>query len=1023
LKPLRLVMSAFGPYADIVTLDFTALGQRSFFVIHGPTGAGKTTVLDAICFALYGVTSGAERDGSDMRSDFADRSLPTEVTFDFRIGPEVYRIWRCPEQERPRKRGAGFVTTRAEAALWKRTGIGDPQEEGTVLESGWSKATEAVEGLLGFKNSQFRQVVLLPQGEFRRILTADSRERQAILETLFRTEIYRRIEEALKDSAKGLRTEMEKTEAQRQWTLQEAGVSGAEELEERRRNHAAELKQVINEGDVCRTAAGKARERLAAGEKARELIVETEAAQAFLAELEQRRPDIETKRVSLVKARQAAALFDAEEALKSRNREAEEAAKIHAAKAAELGEARRVKAEADARLSVRLAAEPEIEQLTRKMAALADYVEKVKSLAEANEAAARAMAHTSAAKECLDQKSDLLVQVQKEVEGRTKIHLEVIKEAAEAPGREALAREAARIWGKGQLLQSGRQELAAVEQAWNRADARHQQAQVNYARARDELVVLQEAWHQGQASILAGELREGTPCPVCGSTVHPVPAVSGGSLPTEKDVKTKQASVANLEKVRDQAARELNVLAAKKAAVQEKVHDLEAELGDRAQADPDILQAAAAEAAALLTGARNAADRAGVLAVELESLKDRENRIREELKSAETGFNQSRLTLESLKMVVRERESTIPEAFRTPEALKKALESARNRSEELKKALDRAKKDAEEAALALVAAETAVAGAAASLEAAGTRAEAEGRSFANRLTAAGFATIFEYEESRQTPEQIGELEKLIKGFEESLGSARDRLERARAASKGHVAPDLDNLAREAAAAESAVQEVFGRQIRLQEHLEREAVWLGRLRELSDRLRGLEEKYRVHGRLAEVANGRNAYGLTFQRFVLGALLDDVTIAATERLKLMSRGRFHLQRTLDRARSNAAGGLELEVFDTYTGTTRGVSTLSGGESFLASLSLALGLADVVQSYSGGVHLDTIFVDEGFGSLDPESLDFAIRTLIDLQEGGRLVGIISHVPELKERIDARLEVRATDRGSTAFFTVSPG
>jgi len=184
---------------------------------------------------------------------------------------------------------------------------------------------------------------------------------------------------------------------------------------------------------------------------------------------------------------------------------------------------------------------------------------------------------------------------------------------------------------------------------------------------------------------------------------------------------------------------------------------------------------------------------------------------------------------------------------------------------------------------------------------------------------------------------------------------------------------------------------------------------------------LENRYAILGRLSEVANGRNKYGLTFQRFVLGALLDDVTVAATERLKLMSRGRYHLQRTLDRTRSNAAGGLELEVFDTYTGVARGVATLSGGETFLASLSLALGLVDVVQSYAGGIHLETIFVDEGFGTLDPESLDFAIRALIDLQKSGQLVGIISHVPELKERIDARLEVQPTDRGSVAGFKLS--
>jgi exonuclease SbcC len=231
-------------------------------------------------------------------------------------------------------------------------------------------------------------------------------------------------------------------------------------------------------------------------------------------------------------------------------------------------------------------------------------------------------------------------------------------------------------------------------------------------------------------------------------------------------------------------------------------------------------------------------------------------------------------------------------------------------------------------------------------------------------------------------------------------------------------PDLERLAAALAEAENEWKQALKEGAQLEEQTVREAGWLKKLAEIEGSLKELESRFAVLGHLSEVANGRNPYGLTFQRFVLGALLDDVLVAATRRLQLMSRGRYHLQRTMDRARSNAAGGLDLEVFDTYTGVARGVATLSGGETFLASLSLALGLADVVQSYSGGIYLDTIFIDEGFGALDPESLDFAVRTLIDLQKGGRLVGIISHVPELKEIIDARLEISAGEHGSTAKF-----
>jgi DNA repair protein SbcC/Rad50 len=246
------------------------------------------------------------------------------------------------------------------------------------------------------------------------------------------------------------------------------------------------------------------------------------------------------------------------------------------------------------------------------------------------------------------------------------------------------------------------------------------------------------------------------------------------------------------------------------------------------------------------------------------------------------------------------------------------------------------------------------------------------------------------------------------------------MERAQQAARDLMAPDIEELDKAFQKAKDNLEGGIKAETALNEQFKQLNGWLEGLRKVVHELESLEAHYAVTGRIADVANGRNHSGMTFQRFVLAALLDDVLIAASERLKLMSKGRFHLQRTTVRGDRRAAAGLDLEVYDTYTGTTRPVNTLSGGESFLASLALALGLADVVQAYAGGIRLDTIFVDEGFGSLDPEALDLAFRALVDLQHGGRLVGIISHVPELKERIDVRLEVTRTQRGSLASFVV---
>jgi exonuclease SbcC len=292
--------------------------------------------------------------------------------------------------------------------------------------------------------------------------------------------------------------------------------------------------------------------------------------------------------------------------------------------------------------------------------------------------------------------------------------------------------------------------------------------------------------------------------------------------------------------------------------------------------------------------------------------------------------------------------------------------------------------------------------------------------FAERLQAAGFANEVEFQASKRSPAEIDHLEETIRRYDGDIRAAQDRMERGQQAAKDLMAPDIEVLDKAFQKAKEDLEAGIKAATALSEQLKQLNGWVERLRKTAQELESLEARYAVTGRIAEVANGRNPVGMPFQRFVLAALLDDVLIAASERLKLMSKERFHLHRTTVRGDRRMATGLDLEVYDTYTGTTRPVNTLSGGESFLASLALALGLADVVQVYAGGIHLETIFVDEGFGSLDPEALDLAFRALVDLQRGGRLVGIISHVPELKERIDVRLEVTRTHRGSVARFVV---
>ena len=294
-------------------------------------------------------------------------------------------------------------------------------------------------------------------------------------------------------------------------------------------------------------------------------------------------------------------------------------------------------------------------------------------------------------------------------------------------------------------------------------------------------------------------------------------------------------------------------------------------------------------------------------------------------------------------------------------------------------------------------------------------------SSASRLAEAGFGGEEAWNAARRRSGEVDELRDLVGEYDQASLRAAERLRLAREAAQGAEPPDVGALEAEAAAAADAAREARTAAAELSAAAEAAVRQLDRLGQLEREADAIDTRYRVLGRLSDVANGDNARHLSFQRYVLGAFLDDVLIAASQRLHLMSKSRYRLERTERRFGGKAAAGLNLEVYDAWTGVARPVATLSGGETFMAALSLALGLAEVVQAHAGGIRLETVFVDEGFGSLDDESLDLAVAALMGLGEDGRLVGIISHVSELRERIDARLEVTTGKTGSRARFVVS--
>ena len=559
---------------------------------------------------------------------------------------------------------------------------------------------------------------------------------------------------------------------------------------------------------------------------------------------------------------------------------------------------------------------------------------------------------------------------------------------------------------------------AALEEAQEKSRGAREAlatAEAHHAAAEAQLKAARSAWEDGQAAVLARGLEEGEPCPVCGSPHHPAPAQGPEDFPSSQDLAELEARLGKLRERSHQAREDVSAETRTEEKLRVRVDDALERLGEEGRAPMEEVLARNRELKASHREAREAAAALPQLALKLDEGKKAREKGTSALAEAAETLARARTEVDVATAMVADRERKLPEEVREPNALEAALSEARAKLAAAEDALEKARRERENAEnvrtraqAELAAAQSALARATAGLQ------EVRDRWAARRL-AAGFASHEEFAAARKTDEERDGLRREIASYDQEVVRVRHRLEAASKRVEGQGRPELgalegaeEELRQLRDGARDRATEVKGKHGAVTE-LQRD------LEAVAREKAALEERYGILGRLSDVANNK---GMTFQRFVLAALLDDVLSAANQRLKVMSRGRYELLRERTQADRRSHAGLDLSVDDTYTGRARPVATLSGGEGFQAALSLAMGLAEVVQAYSGGIHLDTIFVDEGFGSLDPEALDLAVNALVDLQERGRMVGVISHVPELKERIDVRLDVQTGRSGSTARF-----
>lgn len=993
-----LEITAFGPFAGTEKVDFDALGADGLFLLHGRTGAGKTTVLDAVAFALYGTVPGARKEGKRLLSDHAEIGAVPTVTLEATLGGRRIRIVRSPEFHRPKKRGTGTTKQNAKASM---TWLDGKSQNLTRLD----EIGDAVGAALGMSADQFFQVVLLPQGEFARFLRADSDERGNLLERLFDTARFGDIEEWFAEQRRTSAAALESSRIATDKLLgQISTASGvAEELDRPPVEWAGDVLESARHAsvDATRTLAlarevfESATKELAALDATRQLQTRRELARQQLAEFHAAAPardalakeldqsaaagpiaDLAADCARITSASETATReFDSVRTLFERTEGSSVVLDALAVDrspdasdppdASDSPEARAVVAAAVRQWTTEVAAFEELRVLTRK--------------ADAADRSARSLLaeHAAVEKKSSAHRADRNVLPEQIAQAESSLRA-AVHAAAEVPALEA-------EWSRITSAVEAAIELAKTRKRLVAAEKAHHVAVASFNDARAHTLDLREQRLSGMAAELASSLIDGAPCGVCGSLSHPAPTRAEESTVTKDDEADAAASERRAGVIAEKKAAEVTaLLRTRDVLIQQS--------GDRDSAE---LVAALDKVSAALRSARTAAEQRESLDARLTHLRGEDQRLAAAIADEQSAA--AGLSARAAQMAddVAQMRVTIAAAVDGTEG----IDAEVKRLETLISLSSVVVERREEASRALL----------------------DMRDVTRRLDAliaeSGFSTAREAAAAVVSPARAQSIQKQLA----QANDIRAHAEQVLAEPAIAAVADLDPV--DTAAARAAVEDA---QVRLHAAVAEHAECKRRAEQLEeltaglwaaiDRAAPMQTKHDELAALADVVAGRgqNSRKMSLRSYVLASRLEEVAESASARLRRMSSGRYDFVHSDEAESRGRRGGLGLDIRDDYTGAVRSAKTLSGGESFLASLALALGLADVVAAESGGVVLDTMFIDEGFGTLDADTLESVMGVLDELRAGGRVVGIVSHVDEMRQRIPTRLHVIREREGS---------
>lgn len=1016
MRPIRLTMQAFGPYPEREVIDFRDAVEAGLFGIYGQTGAGKSTIFSAMTFALFGESAKTDQDAPSLRSDHADVGVPTEVEFVFDIGERRYVVLRRPDQVRPKQRGDGETRSSHEAFLFDATGLAlDDIKEGQcgkiIAEKKVRDIDAAISEMLGYGPEQFRQIVLLPQGRFETFLSAKTKERLEILRDLFDVSLYRSLGARLKADAEAAERHAREEREVCVRRLAAEGFESTDALTAGIADAEARHVELLENEKAARAIFEAAQTALREGEQIEAQFKAAEDSQKSLAELQAGKRDMDALADRVARAERARFLLDAE------TYEAETAGEVGEAEG-KLRQAQKV-AE-DAEKSEKSAVEAltketeragEIESLRRQVEELDRHeqtLEKAAGIREVVENAQAAEREASGNLADAQRRLTSLQSAQRQKSDALKASRQIEARRQDIVTRLATLKS---VLGATENFEKAENDVLTTKTKVETLVSAHETARSRAQEARAKFEEAERSLSAAQALHLASKLEVGAPCPVCGATEHPAPAT--GAIEHAGRDQTFRDAKAGWEKA-DEGAREVREkLAAAQSVLQERQNRL-ASLDRPVGASTELKDKIQAEGLAF-DGLGPATDIAEAEA-ESERLEQEINKLGTARDALRNALSNREKTTASEKARLEGMLTAVPESLRNQNALAAARESA---SQALT-ARHTAKANAEAAATAAreaaLAAQKDQQAAENALSSCRERHRKAMETFRSRLVQAGLSDE-EFRALKPAIATIDEDRATVEEYRRKLENANEAARRMAEAIREQVRPDLPGIEAKRRETEEELTAATDQRTGAGHRLGS----LVKFRdELAGTLRKLDEAEAASGPLRSLAglvNGDNPQKLDLETFAIGAMFDQVLETANLRFGPMTANRYQLERDLEGA-GRGRRGLGIQVFDIYTGKARPTTTLSGGETFIAALALALGLADVVESASGKVRLDTIFIDEGFGSLDTENgsgtLDQVLQVLNSLVSQNRAVGLISHVPLVQEAIPNGFYVRKHLAGS---------